>query len=61
MQANVHHYDGSTNDEHGEPKHGYFFEFLDPTGNPITAQVGPYPTKLEVETECQAAYERMIQ
>lgn len=57
MNVNIHRYKGTRAhlDDEGEPKHGYYFEFLNGLDQPISPQTGPYKTRREAKNAAQLA------
>jgi hypothetical protein len=43
-------------DEEGDPQIGYYFQFIDNEGEPISRMVGPYGTLPECEAACCREY-----
>jgi hypothetical protein len=52
--ADIHHFDGSdksTIDDDGDPRLGWYFQFMKTITEPLTSLFGPY----ESSRECEAA------
>lgn len=56
-QANIILYDGSTFDDEGEPKNGFYFQILNADGSPDGDETGPYSSGPECELACQQEYD----
>ena len=52
--ADIHHFDGSDKtviDDEGDPRLGWYFQFMGSETEPLTSLLGPYGTS----RECEAA------
>lgn len=58
--ALIHEFDTDTphRDDDGDPLCGFYYQFADKEGQPVSGLFGPYKYKAEVENAAQRAFNR---